>query len=538
MADVKRIKLPDNSVVNIKDYRIPGVDTVPTSGSGNVITSGGVYKDTRYEAGEVIIGTQTGATSSWTGVSRLATATDFKSGYRFTYWLPYAGSGNATLTLTFQDNTTKTIDLYFSGSSRLTTHIGAGNKIDFLYLENANVAGTTYTGAWIDKGYYSTNTYAQNEYYERRYIYSDETPLYRYKLYGYRDGRVVPLTITNQTSATIVDKTPTSVAIEIDKGVGYYGSSIAVTSASTVIEAQTQYDENAISTATYTFNTNVPAYVDIYLKGNYENGLFTLDTTSNTSWYVYAPNNGTFDAYHAVFEEGCYYMYIGPSYSTDNYFELKQFNPTYCFDGGSLIPIYEKLINYSNFIIGTAINDLDTRIKTKESVLNKVTSISENPTNTNYPSEKAVSDAISNWEGIVRYNTAQTLTDEQKSQARTNIGAVAQEYVDEIEEATASILNDLNDRLVEIENTSSETDDSVSELEEVTSAALNDLNDRVLNLESFKELPPYSSSNNGQVLGVVNGSLAWVTPINVYTGTGTPDASTGNNGDIYVQTSE
>lgn len=43
MADVKRIKLPDNSVVNIKDYRIPGVDTVPTSGSGNVITSGGIY---------------------------------------------------------------------------------------------------------------------------------------------------------------------------------------------------------------------------------------------------------------------------------------------------------------------------------------------------------------------------------------------------------------------------------------------------------------------------------------------------------------
>jgi hypothetical protein len=85
MADVKKIKLPDNSVYNIKDYRIPGVDTAPTSGSGNVITSGGVYKDTRYEAGEVIIGTQTGATGSWTGVSRLATATDFKSGYRFTY---------------------------------------------------------------------------------------------------------------------------------------------------------------------------------------------------------------------------------------------------------------------------------------------------------------------------------------------------------------------------------------------------------------------------------------------------------------------
>lgn len=44
MADIKKVKLPDNSEYNIKDYRIPGVDTEPTSGSDNVITSGGVYQ--------------------------------------------------------------------------------------------------------------------------------------------------------------------------------------------------------------------------------------------------------------------------------------------------------------------------------------------------------------------------------------------------------------------------------------------------------------------------------------------------------------
>lgn len=44
MADVSKIKLPDTSEVNIKDYRIPGVDTTPTSGSDNVVTSGGVYE--------------------------------------------------------------------------------------------------------------------------------------------------------------------------------------------------------------------------------------------------------------------------------------------------------------------------------------------------------------------------------------------------------------------------------------------------------------------------------------------------------------
>lgn len=80
--------------------------------------------------------------------------------------------------------------------------------------------------------------------------------------------------------------------------------------------------------------------------------------------------------------------------------------------------------------------------------------------------------------------------------------------------------------------------DAIVEVEEVAAAALNDLNDRVLDLESTKELPDYNNTNNGQFLGVVNGSLAWVTPITIYTGTGTPDTSTGNNGDIYIQTSE
>lgn len=40
---ISKVKLPDNSVEDIHDARIPGVDSTPTSGSSNVITSGGVY---------------------------------------------------------------------------------------------------------------------------------------------------------------------------------------------------------------------------------------------------------------------------------------------------------------------------------------------------------------------------------------------------------------------------------------------------------------------------------------------------------------
>lgn len=42
MADISKIKLPDNTVVNIKDSRILGIDSTPTSGSTNLVTSGGV----------------------------------------------------------------------------------------------------------------------------------------------------------------------------------------------------------------------------------------------------------------------------------------------------------------------------------------------------------------------------------------------------------------------------------------------------------------------------------------------------------------
>lgn len=40
---IKKVKLPNNSVVDINDARISGIDTTPTSGSTNVVTSGGVY---------------------------------------------------------------------------------------------------------------------------------------------------------------------------------------------------------------------------------------------------------------------------------------------------------------------------------------------------------------------------------------------------------------------------------------------------------------------------------------------------------------
>ena len=52
---------------------------------------------------------------------------------------------------------------------------------------------------------------------------------------------------------------------------------------------------------------------------------------------------------------------------------------------------------------------------------------------------------------------------------------------------------------------------------------------------TINELPTVSSSDNGKVLQVVNGQWQLVTPLNLYSGTGVPNNSQGNNGDLYMQ---
>lgn len=54
---------------------------------------------------------------------------------------------------------------------------------------------------------------------------------------------------------------------------------------------------------------------------------------------------------------------------------------------------------------------------------------------------------------------------------------------------------------------------------------------------TINELPTVTSADNGKILMVVNGAWALVSPTTIYTGSSTPASGTGNNGDIYLQTS-
>lgn len=105
-------------------------------------------------------------------------------------------------------------------------------------------------------------------------------------------------------------------------------------------------------------------------------------------------------------------------------------------------------------------------------------------------------------QSAVKYSVAQNLNDTHKSQARQNIGAGTLTGVT-FNGSAASVSNGIA---------------------AITAAVP-------------EGLPTVSSSDNGKILQVVNGSWTLVTPVNIYSGNSSPDNSQGNNDDLYIQTS-
>ena len=102
-------------------------------------------------------GTQAAATGSWTGVIPIPALYD---GLTIMYYLPYAGSGNATLNLTLSNGTTTgAINCYINGNSRLTTHFSAGSSFKLTYYSagSITVSGTaTIDNRWVTEGQWNS----------------------------------------------------------------------------------------------------------------------------------------------------------------------------------------------------------------------------------------------------------------------------------------------------------------------------------------------------------------------------------------------
>lgn len=301
MADISQIKLPNNTTYDLKDSKKTGIYYVK--------------------------GTQTAATGAWTGnidVPALYT------GLTIMYYLPYNGSGNATLNLTLSDGTTTGAKNCYVTTGRLTTHYGAGRNIIMTYYKagDISVSGTATTDdRWICDAFYDTNDTA---YYLRR----SQTNI----LAG--PNKIFPYTIIMQTADGRWESIVTSSSTATTKSRNTHGfrlGQILFMYANAIYNENVRVANNNIwdhhsgaNDHRYSFNTannatnGTIANKPIYIVGtlNATDGLFYLDVTW---WTQTLPSS----------DDGKLYIYIGDA--LDHYrFDYAVNHPIYWFKNGAV----------------------------------------------------------------------------------------------------------------------------------------------------------------------------------------------------------
>lgn len=221
-----------------------------------------------------------------------------------------------------------------TGSSTTATTYGLGTSGQVLKSNGLNV-------------YWATDTSNNNAYYLQSYYFTPNAgaeAIYRYKLVALdKDNRAVPITITDQSNTTMVEKTPTSVAFKPWKIFQYNATTtVAAGGALASHTLQETYNANPV----YNFNTTISAKRLVYLCGTFDRttGLFTLDTTMNASnqyrnYYVQVPTNTANITLSSYFTSGKDYILVGGNYgSNTTNLQLFVCNPMYHFDGTNLLP--------------------------------------------------------------------------------------------------------------------------------------------------------------------------------------------------------
>lgn len=245
-----------------------------------------------------IMGTQTTATGLWTG--NAPTINALYNGLSIRYWLPFNGSGNASLNLTLANGTqTGNVACYWKGTYRLTTHYQAGVVITLTYMSNVQISGAgSYTGWWADADYYADT-------YDRIRLYSSikaKNAIAANRLItGDKDG--YSMLAANNT-------------FDISYPILYTIN--AITSGSTATgNYYTAYPNMAIKD---TFSFSFSAYSAIYIKGTLSGTKFTPNATVLTDVVPTTADNYV-------------YMLLGYSHSTTAVYILNE-HPMYRFRYG------------------------------------------------------------------------------------------------------------------------------------------------------------------------------------------------------------
>lgn len=287
MAEVTQVKLSDNTVYDIVDSKKKGI--------------------------YVVKGTQSAKTGAWTGNIDVDALYD---GLTILYYLPYAGSGNATLNLTLNNGQTTGAKNCYYNTGRLTTHFGAGTNFVMTYWSagSISVAGTATTDdRWIITAQYDTNNYDRLRYQQN--IKCGSTAIVAGNIIVGRDN----YTYTHLKLGG---------AFRLDMPILYAAGAIAVNKTGTNNYVALPFEIATTQSITFT------AYAPVYLKGVMDGNTFTPDSTAAITQTI------------PTTEDNKHYLLLGTAYSTSALYLLPD-HTVFAYKGGKFGPIVNAAIQSS-----------------------------------------------------------------------------------------------------------------------------------------------------------------------------------------------
>ena len=329
MSDLSKIKL-DGDYYNLKDAE---ARTALSQKLGK--------SEDAYRAASIPMGTVDSTSTSTAFTATVPGITELRDGV--CVWLKNGKVTSAAgFTININNLGAKPVRSSMSADADPKTIFNVNYTMLFIY-NSTRITG----GCWdMVYGYFTNTTmaYGHLDYYFR--AYAGQT-IYRYKLLMQgADNRLYPIVTTNQSDATQVNKVPTTIGLR-PYNIWYYTATTTV-SAGGAIGAQSIQPAGYGTTAVYNFNESTGTYMMVYLCGDYnkDTDLFTLWNNGATpckSYYKFVPAKTANIDLSSYFTTGKYYLLVGGTYSTTNYFTVFAYNPFYYFDGTNLIPVTTKI---------------------------------------------------------------------------------------------------------------------------------------------------------------------------------------------------
>ena len=250
---------------------------------------------------EYIVGTQTGTTNVWTGVTKDAS---LSTGKTIAYYLPYAGNSSAaTLNLTLAGGGTTGAKNVRWNNTNITTH-----------YPQYSIIQMTYDGTYWRTSAYNSDTFGT---YGSTSLTAGTNGIYPYTLIM-RDGADTwSSLVTSSNAGTGTSHTKNSAGFYFDKILQNANNTTYASGSKTGrCDAAKSIDLRYSTNCGSTLVTGKP----VYLVGTVTNGLFYLD---NTWWTQTEPST----------EDNKYYIYLGMASSTTSIY-LVETHTVWVFKGG------------------------------------------------------------------------------------------------------------------------------------------------------------------------------------------------------------